>query len=308
MNISKISQGTFKIFNSKESIKSLLYGIDLGLNTIDTAENYNTEEVVSQLPRNKIFISTKVAPEHLRKKDVIKAAERSLKKLKSDIIDLYFIHWSHPDIPLEETAESFNILQEQGKIKYIGVSNFSLIELQKFMLMCKVDAVQNEYNLFDRTVENNLLPFCQKNNIIFMAYSPLDKNRNKLNKFGLTPAQTSLKWLIQKNVIPVVKSLNLKHIKENAEVLNMDYLDLSELDKEKTILHYIEPNKIKCDNKNLNQFIPNHTSIAKSLIKGIPLKPIRINKNYELLEGKVRYWAWREAFGNKPCPTLVRKQ
>ena len=182
--------------------------------------------------RNKVFIATKVSPENLSYDDVIRSAERSLHRLKTDYIDLYQIHWPNPKIPVSETMHAMEQLVTEGKIRFIGVSNFSLKELkeeEKYLPKHPIVSTQTEYNLFDRTIENDILPYCEQKGILTIAYSPLDQGRiasgdDKIkrlkviaDKYNKTIAQIALNWLIaHPTVITIPKATNPNHIKENA--------------------------------------------------------------------------------------------
>ena len=126
--------------------------------------------------REEVFIATKVSADHLRYDDVINAAGGSLKKLGMDYIDLYQIHWSNPAVPIGETMRAMETLVDMGKVRFIGVCNFSAGRLQEARdSMRKYDIVCNQvlYNLFERGIERSIMPYCQKSNITVMAYTPL---------------------------------------------------------------------------------------------------------------------------------------
>ncbi len=184
-----IGMGTWKLGGlhtpdyrrDQEAIESLQAGIELGLTLIDTAEMYgagHSEELVAKAVkgvREKVFIATKVSPEHLSYEGVIKAAERSLKRLDTDYIDLYQIHIPNPAIPIAETMRAMENLADKGKIRFIGVSNFS-VELLRQAQEClsKHQIVSNQvvYNLLNRRIEKHLLPFAEREHVTIMAYSP----------------------------------------------------------------------------------------------------------------------------------------
>jgi len=222
------------------AIKALRYGIELGITLIDTAEMYgagHSEEVVGiaiKGLREKVFIATKVWYTNLRYDDVLRSAEKSLKRLQIDVIDLYQVHWPNPHIPLNETMKAMEKLVLDGKVRFIGVSNFSVRLMEEARAaLSKIDIVSNqvEYSLLSREVENDILPYCEKENITLIAYSPLGRGnifsdpRSKIlreiaKKYNKTPAQVALNWLISKNpVVAIPKAINLSHIKENADAV-----------------------------------------------------------------------------------------
>ncbi len=238
----------------KEFITLLREGIKLGLTLIDTAEMYgagHSEELVGEaikeFHRENIFIITKVLPENLRYNDLIKSAEKSLKRLKTDYIDLYLIHAPNPRIPLKESMKAMEKLKEEGLIKFIGVSNFNVTEMkeaQKYLKNTKIVANQVEYSLFYRKIEKDILPYCEKNGITIIAYSPLargvipkDKFINKIAaKYNKTASQLAINWLIRKpNVIAIPKSSKIERLKEFAEAADWE---LSKEDEE-IILKYV---------------------------------------------------------------------
>jgi diketogulonate reductase-like aldo/keto reductase len=239
----------------EKMIEVLRKGIELGLTLIDTAEMYgagHSEELVGEaikiFPREKIFIITKVLPENLRYKDLINSAEKSLKRLKTDYIDLYLIHAPNPKIPLRESMSAMEKLAEEGLTKFIGVSNFNVFQMeeaQRYLKNNKLVANQVEYNLFYRNIEKDVLPYCEKMGITVIAYSPLargaipeDKFIQKIaSKYNKTASQLALNWLIKKpNVIAIPKSSKIERLKEFAESTGWN---ISEED-EKLILEYIK--------------------------------------------------------------------
>ena len=340
---------------SDQHIRALQYGIDLGMTFIDTAEEYGMgmgEEIVAKATkgiRNNIFISTKVSSDNLKYNDIIKSAEASLKRLKTDYIDLYQVHWPNPKIPLDETLGAMDCLINSGKVRYFGVCNFTLNQIkkiEKILTTKKFISTQMEYNLIDRTIESSILPYCQEKGLLLIAYSPLvqgqitGKNEQKkfladlALKYNMSIAQLTLVWLIsRKNVITIPHSINKDHIRQNAESL-MFKIDEEDIE---TIDNFFEPQyknilpedirvyeKIKgsstvyktIEEARLNRFnmVPSPTELAKDIAQGEVLKPIKVKNStdssgrykYDLIEGRLRYWAWVIAFnGEKPVPVLV---
>ena len=244
-----------------EAITAIKKAIELGYTHIDTAEMYgggHSEELVglaiNDFDRDSLFITTKVLPEHLRYKDVIRSAEGSLKRLKTDHIDLYLIHIPNPKIPIKETMQAMDYLVEQKKVRFIGVSNFSVAQLKEAGGSTENKIVNNqiEYNLLTRrsgmynvNIESEIIPYCQENDIIITAWKPLVKGRlfqekNKLleelaTKYNKTLSQIAINWLIsKKNIITIPKSTNTRHLKENLGALGwkLDEEDMKRLDEE----------------------------------------------------------------------------
>lgn len=225
--------------NTDESVKALRYGLSLGINCIDVAERYGeglTEEIVgeaiSQVNRADVYVISKVWKTNLRYNDVLKAADGSLKRLKSDYIDLYLIHWPNKEIPIKETMEAMEYLLEQKKIRAIGLSNFStelMKEAQSHLEHAKIAANQIEYNLGARAAESNIIPYCKQNDIRVIAYRPLAKGTlassssqiqdGLAKKYNKTPNQIALNWLISQGITAIPKSSDRGHLKENAGAL-----------------------------------------------------------------------------------------
>jgi len=202
---------------------------------------YGTEGVVGEAvkgQRDKVFIATKVSGTHLRHDDVLRAAENSLKKLGTDTIDLYQIHWPNPRIPIKETMRAMETLVDRKILRSIGVSNFSVRELQEARnSMDKYGIVSNQvdYSLMNREIEERLLPYCEKSHITILAYSPLARGRltakpmmryrramgvlrEIADETGKTLAQVALNWCNAKpNVISIPKSDKVERVVENCE-------------------------------------------------------------------------------------------
>jgi len=244
-----------------EGITAIRCAIELGYTHIDTAEMYgagHSEELVglaiNGFDRESLFITTKVLPQHLRYDDCIKAAEGSLRRLQTDYIDLYLIHIPNSEIPIKETMKAMDFLLRQQKIRFIGVSNFSVEQLKEAQGCTENKIVNNqiEYNLLTRhsgmyneNIESEIIPFCQENDIIITAWKPLAKGRlfqekNKLleeisNKYNKTTGQIAINWLInKKNIITIPKSTNTEHLKENLGALgwHLSEEDMKRLDEE----------------------------------------------------------------------------
>jgi len=226
----------------EEQVEILEKAIEMGYTHIDTAEYYaagHTEELVGRaikkFNRSELFIVSKVWPNHLREKELRNSLEKSLRRLQTDYIDLYLIHWPNPEVPLEETLTAMAKAVDDGLIKYVGVSNFNKRLLEEAVNKSRVPIVCDQvlYNVEEREPEkDDLLDFCQKEGITLVAYSPLnrgilgDKTKELLEKiskkYGATVYQIMLAWLISKdNVVAIPKAGNIKHLKENLEALKI---------------------------------------------------------------------------------------
>lgn len=231
-------------------IEALRRGLALGLSLIDTAEMYGegeAEEVVAEAVgnhRSDVFLVSKVYPHNASKQGAIAACESSLKRLNTDYIDLYLLHW-RGSYPLAETLEAFQTLQRSGKIRDYGVSNFDTDDMQKALSLPggrSIATNQVLYNLTRRGVELELLPWCQQQNIPMMAYSPIEQGRllddRMLEKIaqekGVSAAQIAIAWLLHKdNVIVIPKASRIEHVEQNYAAMNLTLSaeDLATLDE-----------------------------------------------------------------------------
>ncbi|MBD1888431.1 aldo/keto reductase [Coleofasciculus sp. FACHB-SPT9] len=191
IQISPIVMGTWQAgkrmwvgIEDADTIKAIRVAFDAGITTVDTAEVYgegHSEQIVAQAlsdVREQAVYATKVFANHLKYDQVIEACDRSLKNLKTDYIDLYQIHWpsgvfKSEIVPIEETMNALNHLKEQGKIRAIGVSNFSRAQLEEAAQYGRIDSLQPPYSLFWRWVEKDAMPYCVENKISILAYSSL---------------------------------------------------------------------------------------------------------------------------------------
>lgn len=233
----------------QDEIRALQHGLDLGLSLIDTAEMYGeggAEEVTAQAIANRraeTFLVSKVYPHNASKRGAIAACERSLKRLKTDYLDLYLLHWRGA-IPLSETLEAFQTLQQAGKIRSYGVSNFDLEDMEEASQLKGGNAIATNqvlYNLTRRGVEWSLLPWCRQRHIPIMAYSPIEQGRLLNNptlkaiavEMGITTAQVALAWLLhQDEVIVIPKASRIDHVEQNYAALNLQLTaeNLADLD------------------------------------------------------------------------------
>jgi diketogulonate reductase-like aldo/keto reductase len=228
----------------REAVEAIRYAIELGMTHIDTAEMYgggHAEELVGEaikaFKRDEVFIASKVWPTNLRYDDLLKACERSLKRLQTSYIDIYYIHWPSDVIPLSESMRAMERLYKDGKIRYIGLSNFSptqIEEARSYLSTTDVVAIQAEYSLYNRKIEADLIPYCFRSGMTVVAYSPLARGalladlkkpaerRIQLlmelaEKYSKTPVQIALNWVIwHDQVIAIPKALQKQHLEENA--------------------------------------------------------------------------------------------
>lgn len=351
--------GGFKKDSSldKQFIWGLEYGIDLGMTLIDTAEVYaegHSEVLVgraSKEKREQVFIATKFSPENNGYNNVLSSAEGSLRRLQTSYIDLYQVHWPNPSIPVGETMEALQKLIDQGKVRFVGLSNFSAREMeeaQSFLGSTRIVSNQVEYNLFDRSIERSILPHCVEQEVSIIAYSPLDQGHqlNSENKASLmsslarkyqrSKSQIILNWLAtNQRVIVIPKAVKRDHIEQNAsatdfemETADIDSISRTFSDKPEMIgpdriMVSLEGQGNRKAYTTLEQALANELNMQPSpeelagfILQGEPIKPVRVvcstlnnsKFDYELIEGRLRYWAWVIAFnGKKEVPCYIRK-
>jgi len=248
-----LGQGTWHMGESardrKNEVAALRAGLDLGLTLIDTAEMYangGAEEVVAEAVagrRDEAFIVSKVLPENATERGTIAACERSLKRLRTDRIDLYLLHWRGSP-PLAGTLKAFDALMRGGKIRHWGVSNFDMSDMEELWDLGGRGCATNQvlYNLRRRGIEHDVLPWCRQHKIPIMAYSPVEQGRlldhralaDVAKAHNATPAQVALAWVMRLDgVIAIPKAGTIAHVKENRAALDLRLTkdDLAALDR-----------------------------------------------------------------------------
>ena len=234
-----------------EEIATLRLGLDLGATLIDTAEMYGdgrAEQLVGEAiagRRDEVFLVSKVLPEHATRRGTVSACEHSLRRLQTDRLDLYLLHW-RGSVPFAETLEALVALKNAGKIRHYGVSNLDLTDMQEIAQLAggnEIATNQLLYNLARRGIEWDLLPWLRERRIPVMAYSPLEQARLLKNKqlaafarnHGMTPAQAALAWLLARDdVIVIPKSGRRERLRENLGALDrvLTAVELAELDRQ----------------------------------------------------------------------------
>ena len=241
-----LGQGTWRMGESRSThaaeVAALRLGLDLGLTLIDTAEMYGeggAEEIVGEAiagRRAEVFLVSKVYPHNATRRGALEACERSLRRLKTDYLDLYLLHW-RGTVPLSETLLAFQILKKSGAIRDYGVSSFDFDDMNEIRELPGGDEIATNqvlYNLTHRGIEWDLLPWCREREIPIMAYSPLEQassgatgmlNHPSLkdiaSRHGATASQVALAWLLHQNVIVIPKATNPRHVRENRAALDL---------------------------------------------------------------------------------------
>jgi len=249
-----LGQGTWKMGEDSrrraDEVNALKLGLDLGLTLVDTAEMYasgGAEEVVAEAiagRRDETFLVSKVLPSNASRSGVQRACENSLKRLRTDRIDLYLLHWPG-SVPLTETVGAFEALKKAGKIRHWGVSNFDTEEMEELVGLADGGNVQTNqvlYNLVRRGLEFDLAPWSRQRGIPLMAYSPVEQGALARNarldavaaRHDATPAQIALAWVMQQDrVIAIPKASSQEHVRQNVAALDIELTprDIADLDR-----------------------------------------------------------------------------
>jgi len=335
--VSRVALGVNKTgnkHNSKHSeqknrIRFYHDAMSLGVNLFDTAELYgggHSEEILGNAisgVRQDVLVCSKFNARNSEQTKLERSLESSLRRLKTDYIDFYLAYWPNPNVPIEDLICSLDKFKKQGKIRAYGLSNPVYKEVCDFKIKNNNNffIVENEYNLIEREVETEILPFCKKNNFLFMAYSPLLQGKKVAlsekiialeKKYACTIQQIMLYWIGRKNVVSIVRTLNHVHLHDNIKSLD---INMSEEDM-KIVENFfgvkkslIKISEIKIDNRsymslndaigNKNDLIPSPALLAGRIKNKYSLPPLRVVKRgskYEILDDYYfseikKYWA-----------------
>jgi diketogulonate reductase-like aldo/keto reductase len=249
-----LGQGTWHLGQGRhprsEELEALRLGIELGMTLTDTAEMYGVgraEKLVGEAVggrRDDVFLVSKVLPSHATRRGTIAACQASLRRLGTDRLDLYLLHWRGA-IPLEETVAAFEELRDAGLIRHWGVSNFDLVDLEQLLRIKDGSNVQTDqvlYNLSRRGIEWNLLPWCVAHGMPAMAYSPLGQGRLLEHpvlrgiavQYRVSPAQVALAWVLaHAGVCAIPEAGTVKHVRQNRAALDLRLreIDMIKLDE-----------------------------------------------------------------------------
>jgi diketogulonate reductase-like aldo/keto reductase len=249
-----LGQGTWHLAEVparwRDEVAALRLGIELGMTVIDTAEMYaegRAEELVGEAVadrRDQVFLCSKVLPRNATRAGMARSCEASLRRLRTDRLDLYLLHW-RGSTPLEETLAGFQALVQDGKTRYWGVSNFDLDDLEELVALdggADVTTDQVLYNLAHRGIEWDLLPWCRDRGLPVMAYSPVDQGRfgrhdvlrDLARRHGVTVPELALAWVLrQDGVVAVPRTGSVAHVRENraAAELQLTAAELEEVDR-----------------------------------------------------------------------------
>lgn len=249
-----------ELTSRKEEVNALRLGVDLGMGLIDTAEMYadgGAERVVAEAiegHRAEVVLVSKVLPHNASFQGTIRACEGSLRRLRTDRIDLYLLHWPGPH-PVAETVRAFERLLRDGKILHWGISNFDVEEMEEVVKAPggrALAANQVLFNLERRGVERRLLPACRDRGVVPMAYSPFEQGRlahreglmRAAHRHGVSPSQMALAWVLSREeVVAIPKASQSRHVRENAEAAQLVLTDedLADLDRDYPVPERDEP-------------------------------------------------------------------
>ena len=346
-----VGEGKELDFSDRDYVRALDHALEAGIYFFDTAEAYSggrSEQILGDWltyqNRAVVKIATKVSPENLTAKASITCLKASLKRLNTDYVDLYQIHWPNPIFATQEVADTLFALKETGLVKNFGVCNYSVPQLQNLADLTyslPLVSTQIEVSLLDTFQVERGVKCASELKMSTLAYSPLGKGRlnaestltNRLQavaiRNGVTISQLALAWLRQLgDVIPIVATRNKDHLEENIASASFSIPD-HELEAVSNIVNgqltEIPGSKIKIaldgdgnrsvyttieealENKLL--FEPSPSVLAMEIFENPDIKPVKVQKRtsgFFLVEGRIRYWAWRIAFGpDKPIPCII---
>lgn len=238
INIPALGFGTWDL-NGQEAMEAVSYALEIGYRHIDTADTYNNHKEIgmviqkSGIPREEVFITTKVWRDDLGKNALKDAAHRFLDELQVDYLDLLLIHWPNSNFPIKETMQAMRALKEGGIIKAIGVSNFTIKLLEEALLKGKAEIVNNQVEYHPSFKQPVLRKWCEKNDVLLTAYSPLGQGkdmqlpiiREVAKKHGRPSEQVVLNWIMSQGMVAIPKSANKEHIKSNFESTQWPLVD-----------------------------------------------------------------------------------
>lgn len=245
--IPAIGLGTY-LMKGDECAEAVRRGLEVGYRHLDTASIYENHEAVrtgmqkSGVRREEIYLTSKVWYDFLHYDDVLRECDLALKELGTDYLDLYLIHWPNKNVPMEETFRAIEKIQRDGKARDIGVSNFTIAHIKEAVSVSKAPIAMNQVEYHVHFNQEDLLAECQKHGIRITAYAPLGRGAvladpvlaTVAEKYGKTPAQVALRWMVQKGVVVIPKASSVEHLRANFDILGFELAD-EEMDAISTI-------------------------------------------------------------------------
>lgn len=236
VEVPKIGLGTWNM-SGDQATQAVLSALELGYRHIDTAEMYRNEREIGRalnqagVAREELFLVSKVWTNHLHQAQVVDACHASLERLGTDHLDLYLIHWPSDSVPLEQTMAGMQTLLESGAVRQVGVSNFSVTQMERANQALESKIFCNQIKLHVDHWQSDVVDYCQQNDILVTAYTPLNKGRlNKrplleelAEKYGKKPLQIALRWLVQQPKLAAIpKSSERQHQAQNFDVFDFE--------------------------------------------------------------------------------------
>jgi aryl-alcohol dehydrogenase-like predicted oxidoreductase len=352
LRVPAIGQGTAGYGDDAEACaRALRLGVDLGMRLVDTAPVYGSgaaEEAIGRALggiRRQVVLATKFGPEASAPRALVASVEGSLRRLRTDVIDLLQMHWPSYEVPMADTLEAMSRLVQAGKVRHLGLGNCTPAEVRRALATPAgrhVVSVQQEYSLVERTVEDGLLDLCRARGLSLIAYTPLGGGRLAADAGGTsvlravaeahaaTVPQVMLAWLVRDpRVIAIPKAGREAHVRENAAagalVLGDDeHARIAAAFRVDT--RRLAPDQVAVEAEagravyttlaearaNRLGIVPGPAELAATMRDGELLKPIKVRAvrdggatRFRLVDGRTRYWAWVIAHGNAPIPAIV---
>jgi diketogulonate reductase-like aldo/keto reductase len=237
--VPSLGLGTYKL-RGRECTEVVETAIELGYRHIDTAEFYNNQAAIgdaiaaASVPREELFVTTKVWKTNLHHEQVLASATESIEKLDLEQVDLLLIHWPNERVPIEETIRAMNELQDRGLVRHIGVSNFSVSQLRAAREASKTPIIADQVPYDPTTDQRDLLEFCIDEEVLLTAYSPLAKGRVESDetlaeigdRHGKSPPQVALRWLVQQPMVAAIpKASTRAHLAANIDIFDFELTD-----------------------------------------------------------------------------------
>ncbi len=233
----------------KSSVRA---GLDAGYGHVDTAEGYKNEaeigEALADYDREDVFLTSKVLPKHLDYESVVESCEASLSRLGTDYLDLYLVHWPNPAVSIRETMDAMATLQDQGKVRNVGVSNFSASQLGAAQHVADVPIAVNQIEYHPWNTQDQVVEFCRDTDTVVEAAAPLARTevfadetvQDVAEKYDRSPAQVVLKWAVENGVVVLPKSSSPEHVRQNLDLFDWDMDDadrerIDAIDREKAV-------------------------------------------------------------------------